>query len=52
MQELLTNARKYSVVHSATTVTLLDQAPAEQVVQICVTNVGAEIQAEELPHIF
>jgi len=52
LQELLTNARKYSAPQSTTTVTLLDQLNHEQSVCIRVTSTGAGIQPEEIPHIF
>lgn len=52
MQELLTNARKYSAPGSTITLTLAPPSPTEDQAVVQITNVGAGIQADELPHIF
>lgn len=52
MQELLTNARKYSAPGSAITLTLTPPAAADTQVTVQLSNVGAGIQSDELPHIF
>ncbi|NMF83474.1 HAMP domain-containing sensor histidine kinase [Nodosilinea sp. P-1105] len=50
LQELLTNARKYASPQSTVTLTL--NRLADQSVAIHLSNLGAEIQPNELPHIF
>jgi signal transduction histidine kinase len=52
VQELLTNARKYAAPRSTITLSLVDHLTTGQTVQIKVSNVGAGIQPEELPHVF
>jgi signal transduction histidine kinase len=52
LQELLTNARKYANSGSTITLQLLDNLASTQSVKLCLTNTGAGIQPEELPHIF
>ncbi len=52
MQELLTNARKYSAPGSTITLTLTPPTPNDTQVTVQLSNVGAGIQADELPHIF
>jgi signal transduction histidine kinase len=52
LQELLTNARKYAHPGSTITLTLQDEVELDQRVKLCLTNTGAGIYPEELPHIF
>ncbi|MEB3290517.1 MAG: HAMP domain-containing sensor histidine kinase [Leptolyngbya sp.] len=52
LQELLTNARKYSAPGSTITVTLAQPSPTDTQAVVQITNVGVGIQADELPHIF
>jgi signal transduction histidine kinase len=52
MQELLTNARKYSAPGSTITLTLAKPADTDTQATVRLSNVGAGIQADELPHIF
>lgn len=52
MQELLTNAQKYSAPGSTITLTLAKPAEADTQATVQISNVGAGIQADELPHIF
>jgi signal transduction histidine kinase len=52
MQELLTNARKYSAPGSTITLTLVKPTDADAQATVQISNVGAGIQADELPHIF
>jgi signal transduction histidine kinase len=51
LRELLTNACKYSAPDSRVTLTVTKSA-AERTVVVHLSNVGAGIQADELPHIF
>ncbi len=52
LQELLTNARKYSYSHSTITLTLTDNLATNQSVTLRLSNTGAGIRADDLPHIF
>ncbi|WP_198805161.1 sensor histidine kinase [Leptolyngbya sp. BL0902] len=52
MQELLTNAQKYSASGSTVTITLLPPAATDAQAVVQISNVGAGIQADELAHIF
>jgi signal transduction histidine kinase len=52
LQELLTNARKYSHPGSTVTLALVDQLAANQRVKLCLTNMGVGIQPTEMPYIF
>lgn len=52
MQELLTNARKYSAPGSTLTLTLAPPAETDTQATVQLSNLGAGIQADELPHIF
>lgn len=51
-QELLTNARKYSAPGSTITLTLARPAQGDSQATLQISNVGAGIAAEEIPHIF
>ncbi len=53
LQELLTNAGKYSVPHSQVClrISIQGQSTADEIT-ISLTNTGTEISAEELPYIF
>jgi signal transduction histidine kinase len=52
LQELLTNACKYSAPGSVVTLSLEDNRVDRRSVRIRLTNTGEGIQSEELPHIF
>jgi len=52
LQELMTNARKYAAPQSTIVLSLANHLETNQSVQFSVTNTGAGIQPEELPHVF
>lgn len=52
LQELLTNARKYSAPGSTLTLTLAQPVATDSQATLQISNVGAGIQADEIPHIF
>jgi signal transduction histidine kinase len=52
VQELLTNARKYSMPGSTITLTLALPTADSSVATVQLSNVGDGISADELPHIF
>lgn len=52
LQELLTNARKYAAPHSTVIMGLVDDLVAHHSVKLYITNTGAGIAPEEMPHIF
>lgn len=52
LQELLTNARKYSAPGSTITLTLAKPTKGASQAVLQISNVGAGIAADEIPHIF
>ncbi len=52
LQELLGNACKYSAPQTAVTLALADNQAQNGRVTLQISNLGAAIEAEELPHIF
>ncbi len=52
LRELLGNARKYSAPHTAVTLALADNQDQNGRVTLQISNLGAAIQPEEIPHIF
>ncbi len=52
VQELLTNACKYAAPYSTVTVRLTDELIHHQSVKLSITNTGAGISPEEVPHVF
>ncbi|NJL47620.1 MAG: HAMP domain-containing histidine kinase [Leptolyngbyaceae cyanobacterium SM2_5_2] len=52
LRELLTNACKYSTSGSQVTLTLTKPTTIDGTITVQLSNVGAGIQADELPHIF
>lgn len=52
MQELITNARKYSAPGSTVTLSLAQPMATDTQAIVQISNVGAGIQADELPHVF
>lgn len=52
LRELLGNARKYSAPQTAVTLALADHRAQNGRVTLQISNLGAAIEADELPHIF
>jgi signal transduction histidine kinase len=52
MQELMTNACKYSAPGSTITLSLAQPMATDAQATVQISNVGAGIQADELPHVF